>query len=90
MNSIISTLASIVINKLVISLAILAILVNAGLSFTETWAKGVLPANAEELLELHQCASDTSNDHLKDVVIASIAKPISKKQALDLLDQCSN
>lgn len=89
MNSVISTFTSVVLNKFVLMITVIAVLANAGINFTEKWATGIIPANAQELLDLQACASTSNNDDLKNVVLASIAKPISKDQAIDLLEQCS-
>lgn len=89
MNSVISTFATIILNKFVVLLAVVAILVNAGINITEKWATGIIPANAQELLDLQACASSSNNEDLKNVVLVSIAKPITKSQANQLLEQCS-
>ena len=89
MNSVISTFASIILNKLTMILVVVAILTNVGINLTEKWATGIIPANAQELLDLQACASSSNNEDLKNVVLASIAKPISKSQATELLEQCS-
>jgi hypothetical protein len=70
-------------------IVVIAILANVGINITEKWAIGIIPANAQELLDLQACASISSDENLKQVVLASIAKPISKKQATELLEQCS-
>lgn len=89
MNSLISTFSSIILNKFVMMIVVIAILANVGINITEKWAIGIIPANAQELLDLQACASISSDENLKQVVLASIAKPISKKQATELLEQCS-
>lgn len=89
MNSVISTFTSVVLNKFVLMITVVAILANAGINFTEKWATGIIPANAQELLDLQACADTSNNKYLQDLVLVSIAKPLSKDQAIDLLEQCS-
>ena len=89
MNSVISTFTSVVLNKFVLMITVIAILANAGINLTEKWATGIIPANAQELLDIQTCADKSNNKHLQDLVLASMAKPISKDQAIDLLEQCS-
>lgn len=89
MNSVISTFSSIILNKFVMMIVVISILANVGINLTEKWAKGIIPANVQELLDLQACASSSNNENLKQVVLASIAKPISKDQVTELLEQCS-
>lgn len=89
MNSVISTFASIILNKFVMVIIVVAIAANVGINLTEKWATGVIPASAQELLDLQACASSSNDDDLRNVVLASIAKPITKSQATELLEHCS-
>lgn len=90
MNSVISTFASLVLNKYVMILALIAIFANTGINFAEKWAVGIVPASAQELLDLQDCSAKTDNQNLKEVISTSMLKSISKAQAQDLLEKCSN
>lgn len=89
MLSVISTFTSIILNKIVMIFVIVAILTNVGINLTEKWATGIIPANAQNMLDLQECASTSNNPDLQSVVLASLAKPITKSQATELLEQCS-